>query len=66
MVQNVQYLCGLPSHMTLPFEFQTPVLSRIQVFVIQIVTVMLFVICTSKIHDFDCPVLDPPINCVPD
>ena len=26
MVQNVQYLNGLPSHVTLPFEFQTPIL----------------------------------------
>ena len=27
MVQNVRYLNGLPSHVTLPFEYQTPTLS---------------------------------------
>ena len=27
MVENVQYSNGLPSHMTLPFEYRTPILS---------------------------------------
>ena len=39
MVQNVRYLNGLPSHVTLPFEYLTPILSSIQVFGIQMVTV---------------------------
>ena len=30
MVQNVQYLNGLPSHVTLPFEFRTPILFSIR------------------------------------
>ena len=30
MVQNVQYLNGPPSHVTLPFEYLTPILSGIQ------------------------------------
>ena len=34
------YLNVLPSHVTLPFEYQTPKLSGIQVFGIQIVTVL--------------------------
>ena len=40
MVQNVRYSNGPPSHMTLPFEYRTPVLSSIQVFSIQMVTVV--------------------------
>ena len=39
MVQIVWYLNGLPSHVTLPFEYCTPILSGIQVFSIQMVTV---------------------------
>ena len=35
MVQNVWYLNGLPSHVTLPFEYRKPILSSIQVFSIQ-------------------------------
>ena len=30
MVQNVRYLNDPPSHMTFPFEYQTPILSGIQ------------------------------------
>ena len=30
MVQNVQYLNGPPSQVTLPFEYQTPILSGIK------------------------------------
>ena len=30
MVQNVLYLSGPPSHVTLPFEYSTPILSGIQ------------------------------------
>ena len=37
MVQNVRYLYG---HVTLPFEYQTPILCRIPVFGIQMVTVV--------------------------
>ena len=36
-VQNVWYSTGLPSHVTLPFEYLTPILSSIQVFGIQMV-----------------------------
>ena len=43
MVQNVRYTNGLPSHMILPFEYRTPILSGIQVFGIQMVTVVEFV-----------------------
>ena len=46
MVQNVHYLNGLPSQVTLPFEYRTPILSSIQmnlVFGIQMVTVFYFV-----------------------
>ena len=39
MVQNVQYLRGLPSHVTLPFEYWKPILSGIQVCSIQMVSV---------------------------
>ena len=42
MVQNVRYSNGPPSHLTLPFEYQTCILSGesgIQVFGIQMVTV---------------------------
>ena len=39
MFQNVHYLNGPPSHVTLPFEYQTPLLSGIQVFGIQMVTI---------------------------
>ena len=42
MVQNVQYSNGLPSHMTLLFEYQTPILSGIQMFGVQMVTVNYF------------------------
>ena len=38
MVQNVYYSNGLPSHMTFPFEFRTPILSGIQMN--QVVTVV--------------------------
>ena len=31
LVQNVQYLNGRPGHMTLPFEYQTLILSSIQI-----------------------------------
>ena len=41
MVQNVRYLNGPPSHATLPFEYWTLILSGIQVFGIQMVTVLL-------------------------
>ena len=44
MVQNVHYLNGLPSQVTLPFEYRTPILSSIQmnlVFGIQMVTVFI-------------------------
>ena len=41
MVQHVWYLNGSPSHMTLPFEYWTPTLSGIQVFSIQMITVIL-------------------------
>ena len=41
MVLNVWYLNGPPSHVNLLFEYLTPVLSCIQVFSIQIVTVFL-------------------------
>ena len=40
MVQNVQYLNGRPRHVTLPFEYWTPILSGIQVSSIQIVTLV--------------------------
>ena len=30
MVQNVRYSNGPPSHVTLPFEYRTPILSVIQ------------------------------------
>ena len=40
MVQNVWYLNGLQSHVTLLFEYPTPMLSGIQVFGIQMVTVL--------------------------
>ena len=39
MVQNVRYWNGQPSHVTLPFEYGIPILSAIQEFGIQIVTV---------------------------
>ena len=39
MVLNVQYLNGPPRNVTFPFEHQTPTLSGIQVFGIQMVTV---------------------------
>ena len=45
MVQNDWYSKGLPSHVTLPCEYQTPILSGdsdesgIQVFSIQMITV---------------------------
>ena len=39
LVQNVLYSNGPPSHVTLPCEYRTPILSGIQVFGIQIVTV---------------------------
>ena len=44
MVQNVRYSNGPPSHVTLPFEYGTPILpysdeSGIQVFGIKMVTV---------------------------
>ena len=39
MVQNVQYSNGWPSHMTLPFEYRTLILSGIQLSGIQMVTV---------------------------
>ena len=47
MVQNVQYSNGPPSHVTLPFECRTPILSCIQVFGIQMVTVV-----TGHFFDF--------------
>ena len=49
MVQNVRYLNGPPSHMTLSYEYRTPILSGIQVFGIQMVTlfVSLFLITFS-------------------
>ena len=31
MVQNIQYLNGLPSHVNLPFEYQIPILFGIQI-----------------------------------
>ena len=40
MVQNVRYSNSTPSQMTLPFEYPTPILSSIQVFSIQMVTVL--------------------------
>ena len=43
MVQNVRYSNGPPSHVTLPFEYRTPILPGIQmnlVFGIQMVTVL--------------------------
>ena len=43
LVQNVCYSNGLSSHVTLPFEYRTPILSGIQVFGIQMVTVVEFV-----------------------
>ena len=39
MVQNVRYSNGPPSHVTLPFEYRILILSGIQVFGIQMVTV---------------------------
>ena len=39
MVQNVQNSNGPPSHMALPFEYRTLILSCIQVFDNQMVTV---------------------------
>ena len=39
MVQNVRYLNGLLSHVTLPFEYRTPMLWGIQMLVTQMVTV---------------------------
>ena len=39
MVQSVWYLNGPPSHVTLPFEYLTPLLPGIHVFSIQMVTV---------------------------
>ena len=43
MVQNVKYFNGPPSHVTLPFEYRTPILSGIHMFGIQMVTVLLLV-----------------------
>ena len=40
IVQNVWFSNGLPSHVTLPFEYRTPTLSGIQVFSILMVTVV--------------------------
>ena len=41
MVKNVWYYSnGPPNHMTLPFEYRTPILPGIQVFDIQMVTVL--------------------------
>ena len=45
MVQNVWYSNGLPSHMTLPFEYRTPILSVNQVMGIQMVTVFRLNFC---------------------
>ena len=39
MVQNAPYVNGPPSHVTITFEYQKPILSGIQVFGIQMVTV---------------------------
>ena len=39
MVPNVGYSNSPPSHVTLPFEYRTPILSGIQVLGIQMVTV---------------------------
>ena len=52
MVQNVLYLNDLPSHVTLPFEYWTPILSGIQmnqVFSIQMVTVYLIIMLSEKV-----------------
>ena len=40
MVQNVRYLNGPPSYVTWPFEYQTPIMSGIEVFGVQMVTVL--------------------------
>ena len=40
MVHYVRYLNSQPSHVTLLFEYQTPTLSSIQVFRVQMVTVL--------------------------
>ena len=48
MVQNFWYLNGPPSHMTLPFEYQTPILSSIQVFGIQMDTVLYFLLISFQ------------------
>ena len=42
MVPNVRYSNGPPSYVTVSFEYQTPILSGIQVFGIQVVTVIFF------------------------
>ena len=42
MAQNVWYWLGPPIHVTLPFEYQTTILSSIHVFGIQIATVFGF------------------------
>ena len=40
MVHYVQYSNGLMSHVILPFEYQTPILFAIQMFGIQMGTVL--------------------------
>ena len=47
MFQNIQYLNGPPSQMTLPFEYQTPILPVIQ---------MVNVLGTSKNWTINCSV----------
>ena len=53
MVYIVQYSNGLPSHVTLPLEYRAPILSGIQVFCIQMITVDI------RLNFFQCVSLGP-------
>ena len=44
MVQNVRYLNCPPSHVTVPFEYPSPILLSIQVFSIQMVIVYTYIL----------------------
>ena len=54
MIQNVGYSSGPPSHMDLSFEYRTPILSGIQVFGIQMVTVYRKSVFLQPIMSLDC------------
>ena len=66
MVQTVRYSNGLPSHVT-PFEYLTPILSSIQMFGVQMVTVFGIQMVGmldyyGLITELFCPFLDHGLN----